>query len=242
MTNTKWSVWGVALAAGLSAAAAHAELLTSPAQVGSSLVIGFDAPAGAGLTGPVDVGAGTGFAVNFSTTGGTGSVGIAPLGVWELRDNGLWGFDAATGGDKTFAAVDGDIGGDGSIASLVFDFAGLAVQKVGAFMNYDPGYVYGDPLALPLPLYIAAYGIDGNLLDGDSYELPVFTPGEINGGAFYGIGRPTADIAKFVVVGPYAVVDDLTFSAPVPEPGTWAMLGAGVLVLGAMTRRRKRTA
>jgi hypothetical protein len=35
-------------------------------------------------------------------------------------------------------------------------------------------------------------------------------------------------------------IDDFTFSAPIPEPSEWAMLVAGLSVLGLIVRRRRQ--
>jgi hypothetical protein len=229
--TTRWKLWAVAAAAALAATSARADLLFDPSEIGPGILVDFDAPAGSGLTSPVDVGVGTGYSILFSTSGGPGSVGVAPLGAWVLGSNGDWA------GDKTFAGVDGGIGDDDSIASMTFDFGGLTVQRIGGLLNYDPDFTYGG--GFPLPLYMAAYDSAGMQLE--DYELPVSTPSGFNEGVFYGIGRQSADIAKLVIEGPYAVVDDLTFSTPVPEPSTYAMLLAGLGLLGFMARRGARS-
>lgn len=230
--NRGWKTWVLAAAAALGSQQALADLLTDPAQIESPVVINFDA----GIDGAGNVGMGTGYTVKFSTSGGQGYVGGPPFGLWALGDNGFWT------SAKTFAGVDGGVADDGSVAAMVFDFAGLTVRKVGGVLNFDPGLTYGG--GLPLPMYIAAYDLAGNLLTPDAdYEVPVFTPpavGEteaLDQGVFFGISRPSADIARFVIVGPYAVVDDLAFTTPVPEPGTYALLFGG-LALVAMTARR----
>jgi hypothetical protein len=46
--------------------------------------------------------------------------------------------------------VDGDFALDGSVATMMFDFAGLKVRKVGGLMNYDLTYTYGGGLPLIL--------------------------------------------------------------------------------------------
>lgn len=224
--TTRIKTWTIAAVTALATGSAQAALLFAPGELpGPTLTIGFDAPAGSGLTTPVDVGVGSGYAVEFSTVVGTGSVGLAPLGAWVLGTNGDWA------GDKTFAGVDGGIADDGTIAALVFDFA-TPVQGVGGMMNFDPDFTFGG--GFPLPLYIAAFDADGVLLEG--HEVPVFTPFGFNEGVFWGIGRDSADIARLVIEGPYAVVDDLAFT--VPEPSTYAMLLAGLGVFGLLLRRR----
>lgn len=221
-------VLAAAATVALATGPVHAALLFGASELtGPTQTIGFDAPAGSGYTTPVDVGVGTGYVVEFSTTVGTGSVGIAPLGAWVLGSNGDWA------GDKTFAGVDGGMTDEGAIASMIFDFA-TPVQSAGGVMNYDPDFVFGG--GFPLPLYMAAYDSGGNLLE--DYELPVFTPFGFNEGVFYGIGRDNPEIARLVIEGPYAVIDDLSFT--VPEPSTYAMLLAGLGLLGVMAGRRTR--
>jgi hypothetical protein len=220
-------------AAALAALPAQAALLFSPGELPVTAVpfsLTFDAPTGSNLVAPVSLGQG----VTFSTSGAPGSLGPAPLGVWLLEPdtgggNGTWG------GGKTFAGVDGAFSG-ADVVSMTFSFD-RPVQGVGGFMNFDPTFTFGDPLSLPLPLYIAALGADGRVLE--DYELPVFTPAGFNAGEFYGIGRDAADIAAFVISGPFATVDDLQVAA-VPEPSTWAMLLAGLTLLGYSARRSRR--
>lgn len=223
----------IAAIAALAAGPLQADLLTSPAQLPSApinLLFNFDAPTGSGLLAPVAIGHG----VTFSTTGGPGSLGEAPLGAWSLGDNGVWSLG------RTFAAVDGDFAQGGEPAGMVFDLGGLRVKGIGGFMNFDPGFTYGSPLVFPLPLYIAAYDSNGNLLE--DYELPLIdTPAGFNEGVFYGIGREQADIARFVVSGPYAVIDDLQVAAIPLPPGAWLMAG-GLLALGLQARRRRQPA
>jgi len=228
-------ILGTCLAAAFVALAAgpvQAALITSPSDLANSISFSFDDPAGSNLTNPIDLGNG----VTFSTTGGPGSIGGAPLGAWSLGSNGFWS------GAKTFAGVDGDFDDAGEVASMLFDFGSSPVSGVGGFMNFDPNFTYGDPLSLPLPLYIAAYDTDGNLIEG--HELPIATTDGFNDGAFYGIATGSADIALFVISGPYAVVDDLTVAADateVSEPATPALILACAGALGFLARRRARS-
>ncbi|MBI5333462.1 MAG: PEP-CTERM sorting domain-containing protein [Burkholderiales bacterium] len=215
----------VALAA--AAASAHAELITSPAEMGNGLLVQTFDEVFDTSTPRVQIGASVGADVGVSAANGPLIFG-APFGAWSLGDNGEWT------SAQSFVGVDGGLDDAGHIGTLVFDFGGKTVSQVGALLNFDPGYTYG--FGLPLPLYIAAYGVDGTLLD--SYELPVSTPGAVGEGAFFGIRLASAQIARFEVSGPYAVVDDLSFTAPVPEPSSWALMAAGLAAVAVMRRRR----
>jgi PEP-CTERM motif len=219
-----------ALVGALLAPAADARLVFTGAEIGTgSFVQGFDDAAGYDLSGSrVQIGTSLGVNLGVSAANGTLNFG-APTGAWSLGSNGEWT------SAKTFVGVDGGADADNNvIAEMSFDFGGKAVSAVGAFMNFDPDFVYGG--GLPLPLYIAAYDRGGNLLE--SYDLPVFTANQINQGSFYGIALDGASIARFVISGPYAVADDLTFSVPVPEPSTYVMMAAGLAVLAGVMRRR----
>jgi len=215
--------------AALGAGPLHAALINSPSDLVIAGTFSFDAPAGSNLSDPVDLGQG----VIFSTTGGPGSIGEAALGAWSLGSNGFWS------AGKTFAGVDGDFDDAGAPAAMIFDFGDKPVSGVGGFLNFDPDFTYGDPLSLPLPLYIAAYDAQGNLIEG--HELPVFTPDGFNDGAFYGIAIGAPEIAQFVISGPYAVVDDLQVAGDavaIPEPATPALLLA-CIGLASLARRRR---
>lgn len=219
---------GVALGLTL-AAPARAELITRPDELAPGVLVqSFDAVFDTASP-RVQIGAALGADVGVTALHGPLLFG-APYGAWSLGDNGEWT------SARSFVGVDAGADDTGRIGTLVFDFGGQTVSQVGALLNFDPGFTYGG--GLPLPLYIAAYGLDGTLLD--SHELPVFTPGAVNEGAFYGIRLGSASIARFEVSGPYAVVDDLSFSAPVPEPSSALLLAAGLGGLGLMRSRLRR--
>jgi hypothetical protein len=220
-----------ALACALSLPAAHAELVQDPAALGSALVAGFDeliVPPGQ-PNGPVDVGAGTGYRVFATSAGGSLSLGEAPAGVWGLGSNGMWTLG------QTFAGVDGGVDETSGAASLTFDFGGLSVRGVGGFLNYDPDFVR---FGIPETVSISAYDHAGTELD--SWFLPIDTAEDsINDGTFFGILLDAHVIARFTVYGPYAVIDDLTFSQPVPEPTTYVLLLTSLGIGAALLARRR---
>jgi hypothetical protein len=223
-----WNVLTGCLAAGSVITAARADLATSPAGLGSSgILVGFDSPRGAGLVAPLEWSLVSGISIQYSTLGGPGSLGTAPQGTWSLGMNGDWA------GTKTFAGVDGGASPDGVSASMMFEFKGSPVMAVGGVLNYVPDLLH--PAGSPYPLYLAAYGVSGNLLE--AHELPLFTPGAFNAGVFYGIERDLPEIARLEIAGPFAVVDDLV--VVVPEPGVGVLLAVGTLAvsLGRVGRR-----
>lgn len=69
-------------------------------------------------------------------------------------------------------------------------------------------------------------------------DVPEVLPGESLGGFFGQFSREFA--SQVVLVGNGATVTTDTITAP--EPGTWALFGIGLAGLGAMVRRRRRSA
>lgn len=232
---------GMACALALSAAvpSAYADLIIDASDLTpGALVQTFDDAAGYDNSASrVQIGQSLSVDLGVSALGGTLNFG-APYGAWSLGDNGEW-----TG--NAFAGVDGDFvdSSNGIAASLVFDFGDKTVSEVGALMNFDPGFVYG--AGLPLPLFIAAYDKLGN--EVESHFLPVWTPADdfgnpaLNTGMFFGIRSASANISRFEISGPYAVVDNVSFSAPVPEPQSWALALAGIAIgFGCMRQQRRK--
>jgi hypothetical protein len=151
---------------------------------------------------------------NVTFSGSSGS----QLGAFvaELGTNGLWG------AGKVFAATD-------VTGSLTFALgSGFSTSGIGAFVNHFDG--------APTILVEALDGA-GNVLEFTNVSVP--TPMGFNDGQFIGFSRGTSDINAIRFSGTGVVLDDLVHAAPIPEPGTWAMMLAGVAALGAVARRRR---
>lgn len=137
-------------------------------------------------------------------------------------------------GQRVFTAYN-----PGGAWTLTFDFA-TPVLGVGLDVIdlYNP---WGDRT-----MTIAAYsgaGGTGTLLGSASAMQRNF---QLYNKYFMGLASNTADIRSFVVGNPYpfygdgVILDNVRIAlAPVPEPGTWAMLAAGLGLLGLGVRRRR---
>lgn len=135
----------------------------------------------------------------------------------DLSENGLWG------AGKVFAAT---LAG----SDLTFEFTGVT-QAVGAFVNH---YAEGEGTG---SVTISAFNAVGGLLE--SYTVVVDTTFDsYNEGVFLGISRSSSDIARVTFSGAGIAVDDLTFTAPVPEPETYALMTLGLGLIGWLRRRQ----
>lgn len=206
------------MAAALALAAtvpAHAALTTDAGAIaGPTILVDFEAFDGLLTSGPVDVAPG----VVFSGDSG------AELGanVRDLGDNGVWGVG------NLFAA--GGVAGE-----LRFTFSGGLSRGAGAFVSHYANAL----LPFPLVLEVSAYGDNNQIIETHSLQVSAGAS-DYNAGSFVGISRAQADIRSISFKGLGVVADDLVLTTPVPEPGTWAMLLAGLAAVGALGRRRRR--
>ena len=201
----------LAMAAALPA---HAALTNNPLDVldVNNLVIDFEAYDGFLTMGPELMAPGVVF------TGDAGSILGAHIA--DLGGNGLWG------AGNHFAATD-------FIGELRFTFTDGPTRGAGAKVNhYDLGLLF------PLSVVVSAYGDNNQIIETHTVRVDTDVD-SLNEGLFIGIVRPTADIRSIAFKGNYVVVDDFSYTTPVPEPETYAMMLAGLGLLGLTVRRRK---
>lgn len=112
--------------------------------------------------------------------------------------------------------------------TMTFKFSS-PVMGVGGFLNYTPGSI--NPV-------ISVYNSDYELIE--SAELNFSTGGGLNTGMFLGFLEQSNQIKYFTLTDANIGITGLTVagSAPVPEPATIFLMGAGVA--GLMAKRRKR--
>jgi hypothetical protein len=212
---------------------ASAGLITSASSLPSpGSVIDFSQFAGANpiriTTVPVQVGELVGKDITLTSTNPDGSV--LGSGPYDFNDNGSWS------PASTFAGLDVDLFGNDQY-TMTFHFNGGPVAAVGGLLNYavlaDSGFS---------DVVISALDSKGAVLE--SYDItqlaPISTPGAVDGGAFRGIVRSSADIAGFSLSNSAVAIADLTFSTAVPEPASWCLVMAG-LVGAALRRHFKRS-
>lgn len=217
----------------LSTGASQAMLVSSDAGFAAPQVITFNSYGGLVTTGPEDVGTAEIGTEVWLTSGPFAEIGAIER---DLGANGLWG----ARGDPVNGLVATPTGDGGFVASLFVARRGelgfsLAspVAGIGAYLNQ----FQTDGVANNFT--VLAYDMDGNTLE--SYTVSVDTDMlGYNEGPFVGIHRPTADIWGLGVAGNNLVLDNLTMTvSPVPEPGTYGLMAAGLGVIGWLASRRR---
>ncbi len=118
--------------------------------------------------------------------------------------------------------------GSGAMIEIFFP---VKVSKVGFWLNPALGNVN----------ILAA---DTNFAFSHETETTLETGNNVTAGHFVGIERPTADIGGFKIIGLGTTgftVDDFTYggssSSTVPEPASFALLGAGLAAVALRLRR-----
>lgn len=222
-----------ALAAALALAnTAHADAIVSNTSTITGSVITFNEFDGLITAGALDVGAGAGNDVLFTSVPNT----VIGANNQDLQDNGLWG----ARGNPIDGLVDTPTGNGNFLATqfatpsgaINFYFAN-PVAQVGAFINQLQPYDTIDNFVT-----LIAYNQAGTVLETFSYSVD--TPYDsYNEGMFLGIQRTGADIYGFGVANGSFVLDDLTYSvSAVPEPAAIAMLLGGLALIGARRPRK----
>lgn len=194
---------------------AQAALTYDVADILDPNVVDFSAYEGYFTTGPEMIAPGVIF---------TGDEGTQ-LGAYiaDLGTNGLWG------AGNHFAAGD-------AVGELRFTFADGLTQGAGALVNH---FQLGD--LFPFSVVVSAYGENNQIIETHTVMIDTDVD-SYNEGMFVGIVRNSADIRSIAFKGNYVVADDFTFSTPVPEVETYALMLAGLGLVGLMARRGKKTA
>jgi hypothetical protein len=172
-----------------------------------------------------------------AVSGITTQYGANNFSLWGVGNGGADTITAAPGGGN-FVAMDGDF----SVEPLQQTISGLTVGKVYT-VTFD--YAYAQQHG-----YTGATNQSLTVSLGDSSQQLATTtlPSEgfsgWNAASMNFTATGTSEVLSFLANGnlpvpPFALLSDVSMTAGVPEPATWAMMIVGVAGIGAMARRRR---
>jgi len=212
-------------------------LALAPVATAIATVLAFAAPAHAAITGYTDQ-ASFLSAVQGAATDSFDdlAVFIAPLSL--SRSVGAYGYTVSAAGDLFITANPGlGMDADRWVSTVepgdpmvINGFTG-GVGAAGMFLFSTE--VFGNVI----PAAVTATVTDSL---GDTFVLDLLTSGAGNFVGFVSTGLLTSVTVNSSFGGgaPFVTINDLTLAAPIPEPGTWALLLAGLGVVGSLARRR----
>jgi hypothetical protein len=164
--------------------------------------------------------------------------GIAPPGSW------VW-YDGSAIGGVTFTAVDGSslFVVDPAFYPPLYDWGSGAVfspqwgSPTGVIASLPSGVT---SLALDLmtigPAESYGYPVDILLSDGTHCVVSTF---DRPNRAFFGVVSST-DITSIQITSEvFPILDNFSYGSPVPEPGTLALFGTGLLAVARKIRKRR---
>ena len=152
-----------------------------------------------------------------SVFGYTGGYGFGGNGFWDGGLGPMVGLNDSSG---SYEVTD----------TMTFTLSS-PVSGIGGFLNFVPGGAG--------PTTIAVWDSGGNLIE--SFDLTFNLGGESNNqGFFYGFLEDSAIIKSFTLTDNYVAITNLTETGltSTPEPGSLALIGSGLLLLGGLLRRK----
>lgn len=142
----------------------------------------------------------------------------------DLGENGVWG------AGNHFLSFD-------HIGNMTLDISFNGQTTQGFAFDYS---IYEQDLDGSAFLTARYFDLNNNLIKSTKFIFSPFGSDTYDLAQSFGYVSNAANIARVSISGDGVVLDNLTYTQPVPEPESYAMLLAGLGLLGAVTRRRSK--